>query len=451
MQHITKYIFGKLPIYPLVTFRILFGVLMLFSTIRFWSKGWIESIYIVPKFHFTYYGFEWVKVLPGNGMYILFGILILCSICITLGLFYRATTTIFFLGFTYVELIDKTTYLNHYYFVSIVAFLLIFLPAHRLYSLDLKIFKLKPIEEIPSWLIGILIAQISIVYLYAGLAKINYDWLIEAQPIKEWIKPKYHYSFIGWTFRYDITAYIFSYSGLIFDCLVPFGLLFPKTRKPAYLLVVGFHLMTGWLFPIGVFPYVMIGLTTLFFSASTHKMVLEKLLGTVKQSFIYYQSRIFRRKLLIRLFCLHLLFQLLIPWRYLLYPGDLFWNEEGFRFSWRVMLIEKSGLANYYIKHPDYPGFAPIDNEEHLTPQQEKQMSFQPDFMIQYAHYLKEHYEGTTMIQNNDTIQLNNIEIRADIYVRLNGKASKKMIDKSVILSNKKYNLKHRAWLIPNE
>ena len=32
--------------------------------------------------------------------------------------------------------------------------------------------------------------------------------------------------------------------------------------------------------------------------------------------------------------------QLAFPFRYLLYPGNIFWTEEGYRFSWRVMLME---------------------------------------------------------------------------------------------------------------
>jgi len=39
--------------------------------------------------------------------------------------------------------------------------------------------------------------------------------------------------------------------------------------------------------------------------------------------------------------------QIFFPWRYLLYPGELFWTEQGYRFSWRVMLMEKAGNSNF--------------------------------------------------------------------------------------------------------
>ena len=32
--------------------------------------------------------------------------------------------------------------------------------------------------------------------------------------------------------------------------------------------------------------------------------------------------------------------QFLLPLRHLLYPGNVNWTEEGFRFAWRVMLVE---------------------------------------------------------------------------------------------------------------
>ena len=62
------FFYNQTSIYPLVTFRIIFGLMMCFSSIRFMTKGWVEDLYIKPKFFFTYYGFEWVKPLNEDGM-----------------------------------------------------------------------------------------------------------------------------------------------------------------------------------------------------------------------------------------------------------------------------------------------------------------------------------------------------------------------------------------------
>ena len=132
---------------PLAVFRFFFGLLMSVSIIRFWSKGWIEELYLEPTFHFSYFFFEWVKPI-GDFTYFIFLICLLSSFFIAVGLKYRYSIIVFFLSFTYIELMDKTTYLNHYYFVSILSFLMIFLPANASFSVDNLIEK-KSYKKIP--------------------------------------------------------------------------------------------------------------------------------------------------------------------------------------------------------------------------------------------------------------------------------------------------------------
>lgn len=110
---------------PLAVFRIGFGIMMCYGMIRYWLKGWIETVYIQPKFHFKYYGFEWVNTL-GNYTYLLFLICGVSALFVAVGYKYRWAIITFFISFTYIELMDKTTYLNHYYFISILSFLMIF-------------------------------------------------------------------------------------------------------------------------------------------------------------------------------------------------------------------------------------------------------------------------------------------------------------------------------------
>ena len=182
---------------PLVRFRIAFGLLMFASLIRFWYRGWIETIYITPSFHFSYSGFEWVRSLGNPGMYILFSVVIISSLLIALGLFYRIASVLFFIGFTYIELIDVTTYLNHYYFISLIAFLMIWLPANRKFSGDVYFKMVRSSAVVPAWTVNIIRFQLAVVYIFAGLAKLNYDWLIEAQPMKTWLPAKSHLPVIG--------------------------------------------------------------------------------------------------------------------------------------------------------------------------------------------------------------------------------------------------------------
>ena len=112
-----KYMEENTDAAPLAVFRIFFGGIMVFAVLRFYYYGWIEKLYIEPTFHFKYWGFEWVEPL-GVYTYYLFFICGLAAFFVMIGWQYRIAIVTFFLTFTYIELMDKTNYLNHYYFVS---------------------------------------------------------------------------------------------------------------------------------------------------------------------------------------------------------------------------------------------------------------------------------------------------------------------------------------------
>ncbi len=143
-----------------------------------------------------YYGLEWVKPL-GNYTYLLFAICLVSALFLMVGWFYRIASVLLFISFTYIELMDKTTYLNHYYFVSIICFLLIFLPANVYFSIDA--FKRPSIAatHVPRFTIDILKLMMAVLYFYAGLAKLNSDWLLKAQPLSIWLPAKNDLPVIG--------------------------------------------------------------------------------------------------------------------------------------------------------------------------------------------------------------------------------------------------------------
>ncbi|QYJ69207.1 HTTM domain-containing protein [Flavobacterium litorale] len=432
---------------PLIVFRIGFGLMMFLSIIRFWAKGWIETLYIQPKFHFTYYGFEWVKPL-GNYTYLLFIICGLAAFFVAIGYKYRLAIITFFLSFTYIELMDKTTYLNHYYFISIMSFMLIFLPANVSFSVDAYL-KKKSYSYIPKWNIDAVKLLLGIVYVYAGLAKINSDWLGKAQPLKIWLPSKYDLPYIGENLmQQNWFHHAMSWSGMLYDLFIPFLLLYKKTRWVAFALVVFFHVFTRVLFPIGIFPYVMIVGSLIFFEAGFHekviaflKRILQKFFNSKpKNSIVKEQYNYKYKNITIPVLVVFFTIQLLFPFRYSLYPDELFWTEEGYRFSWRVMLMEKMGYANFKIVDGTTKQSFYVNNTDFLTPFQEKQMSFQPDFILEYAHYLGDYYK-------NKGYQ--NVEVYVESYVALNGRLSQPFVDKTVNLYREKESFKHKDWILP--
>lgn len=430
--------------------RVLFGFVMLVSIIRFAAKGWIHDLYVAPVYHFTFYGFDWIVPLSTAGMYVVFCIIGLAALCIMLGLHFRLAATVFFVLFTYVELIDKTNYLNHYYFVSIIGFLMILVPANRFFSLDVWRNPAIEVDRVPAWTINIFKLQLGIVYFYAGLAKLNPDWLFDAMPLRIWLPALAHVPIIGSLLALPETAFAFSWAGALYDLTIVFFLLYHRTRVWAYVVVVGFHLMTALLFQIGMFPYIMILCTLIFFGPSFHVrciQYLRRLLSIVKKdpsgtagANNLYRSNTLLSRCLGGLLVLHFVLQLVIPFRSVFYPDDLFWTEQGYRFSWRVMLMEKAGYTVFRVQDPDSGKSWEVANWDYLTPNQEKMMATQPDMMLQFAHFLEEEYQKEGM---------ENVMITADAFVSLNGRRSRRFIDPEVDLTTIERGFAPKQWILP--
>lgn len=448
------------------------------------QQGWIEELYVKPQVFFKFYGFEWVEVLSPLGMYALYGLIALSAGCIMLGWYYRWATVVFFLTFSYSELIDSTNYLNHYYLVCLLALLLIFLPAHKAYSFDVGLRRVKRQLKVPAWTINCIILQVSLVYCFAGFAKLNSDWLFRAMPLAIWLPTKADWPLIGALFSQSWTAYVFSWAGALYDLTIPFFLLHPKTRPFAYGAVIIFHVLTKMLFNIGLFPFIMIFNTLIFFSEAWHEKVWQSLDRLLQKGSSRFQaslsllsgriafvnfsqpvstrfssdtteelsrpsstneshqlSPLWKRPLLPVALGLFFLLQLSLPFRYLAYPGNILWTEEGYRFAWRVMLVEKVGQATFYVEDAQTGRKTEVNNQDYLTTFQEKQMSIQPDMILQYAHFLAKEYQAK--------YQFEQAIVTVDSHVALNGRRSQRFIKPDVDLASIKDGWAPKTWIIP--
>lgn len=500
----TSYWSRTLPIAPLVTFRVLFGLLMCYGALRFMAAGWVEALYVAPQFFFKFYGFHWVQPLGRVGSYLLYSLIAVSSLALALGYRYRLAAVLFFPSFTYSELLDATNYLNHYYLVCLLALLLIFIPAHGAASLDVRQGRTRHRSRVPAWCIHALMLQIGIVYFYAGLAKVDADWLLRAMPLAVWLPTKADWPVLGVLFAQPWMAYVFSWAGAIYDLTIVGWLRWSKSRPWAYAAVVVFHVLTKLLFNIGLFPLIMITSTLIFFSAGWHERLHERLRrlawlqsdrllptkvrwvrgldgitpactaqsgrrqpdkatshalhpapglisgdgiegfsggfdGITRQPDKATFPPIFTRYALLTFFA----FQLLFPLRYLAYPGPVQWTEEGYRFGWRVMLVEKAGQATFYVADPATGRRSEIRNLDYLTPFQEKQMAIQPDFILQYAHFLARTYREQYGIANP--------RVTVDSYVALNGRPSRRFIDPEVNLAMQQDTWQPKPWILTFE
>jgi vitamin K-dependent gamma-carboxylase len=435
----------------LVAFRIFFGALMLASVLRFWAYGWIRDIYLAPSVHFHWLGFSWIHPWPGLGMYVHFAVLGLASACIMLGLFYRAATVVFFLTFTYVELLEKATYLNHYYLINLLGLLLMFMPLHRAGSLDAWRDPSLRSSTAPAWVLWLLRFQIGAVYFFAGVAKLSPDWLFRGEPLGIWLAPHTNLPLVGPWLGERWVALGASYFGAIFDLSVVFFLLRDVTRKWAYALVVVFHTITGLLFPIGVFPWVMTFSALVFFPpdwprrlfahfprfAAWMQRVPEDTSSHVEPA----PRRPWIRQLGLVVLGVYVASQILIPLRRFVYPGNTAWTEEGFRFAWRVMLVEKVGFVEYRVRDKATGRERVVAPARYLTPLQAKMMAISPDMILELAQY----------IARDEARQGKQVEVRADAFVTMNGRPSRRLIDPATDLAVEKDSIWPKRWILPLE
>ncbi|UQA55275.1 HTTM domain-containing protein [Polyangium aurulentum] len=426
----------------LAAFRFLFGLLGTVSAARFLAYGWVDDFFVKPKSFLHYWGFEWVEPLSSRGMHALFVALAAVSACVAVGLFYRAAIVLFFLGFTYIQLVDVTNYLNHYYLVSLLALLMSFMPLHRAYSVDAWLSKKPPSDTLPAWCTYLLRFQVGTVYFFAGLAKVNADWLLHAQPLNIWLSSRTYLPVIGPLLGERWVAYAMSWAGCLFDLTVVLFLMMPRTRIAAYAVVLVFHAATKALFPIGMFPVIMVVAALAFFSPSWPRRLLRAFGRKAQDPDLPAPPAAPRPfNACVAAAACYCAFQLLWPLRTHLYGGDVLWHEQGMRFSWRVMLREKNGSVTYLVTNPRTGRTQEVPPRKYLNSRQERDFSTQPDLILQLAHRIARDFEAKEGVRP---------VVRAQALVSLNGRPAELLVDPERDLAQVSDGLARASWIKPS-
>lgn len=428
-----RLLFAPVHSSSLAAYRIIFGLLSAVALIRFWYMGWIERCFTNPEFFFKYYGFEWIQLWPGQGIYIHFAVLIAVSLCIAFGLFTRFMSVIFFLGFSYIELMDQSNYLNHYYLVMLLALINVFLPLASRWSLDAKIGLTPEREWIPAWTINLVRLQVATVYFFAGLAKFGTDWLLEAQPLNIWLTAHRDMPVIGRIFEFTWAHYAMSWAGFLFDTTIVLWMLIPRTRPAAYLTIIVFHTFTYLLFPIGMFPFIMVLMALVFFPPDWPSKLMRQAVPVVPRNIMFAW-----RPTVAIAFALYAFIQIAIPFRHLLYPGEVLWNEEGMRFSWKVMAREKSGDVQFRVQERTTGRLWYVSGSEYLLRHQDLEMSVTPDMILQFAHFLKNKFAQKGL----------DVAVYAETMTSYNGRMAKPLIDPNVDLTREQESFWPKTWIL---
>jgi vitamin K-dependent gamma-carboxylase len=415
----------------LAFFRIAFGLLMVVASIRFFTHGWIEADYRVAKVFFHYWGFAWVRPWPGIGMYVHYAVMGSAALAIAAGFAYRPACIVFALAFTYAHLCDKSNYLNHYYLVSLISILLVFLPLDCEGSL--RVF-LRPADRRPyarAWMLWLLRFQIGVVYFFGGVAKLGSDWLVHGEPLRIWLAANAEMPILGRFFDRLAVAIGFSVCGALFDLSIVPLLLWKRTRAWAFAAVVIFHVLTSLLFHIGMFPWIMMASATLMFDPSWPRLGRSPERGGIAGPVLPGAGRV--------VIAIYAVVQLLLPLRHWLYPGNTLWTEEGFRFAWKVMLVEKSGELELTVV--DREGRRTlVQPRQYLTPFQMRMAATQPDMILELAHVVRDDF---------DRRGVGPVSVYADAQVSFNGRRRAPLVSPTVDLAREEDTLAPKRWVLP--
>ncbi|UUC43814.1 HTTM domain-containing protein [Flavobacterium cerinum] len=427
-------LFTPIDYSQLVLFRIVFGLLIALHSVQSVSSDWVRRNFMLPSYTFSHIGMDWLQPLPGDGMLYYFYAMALLGLLISIGFFYRWSLGLFTILWTGVYFMQKTAYNNHHYLLLLLCLIMLFLPANCAYSVDAK---LKPSirrNAIPQWCIWVLILQVGIVYFYATVAKLYPDWLdgtFTREMLRKHATPtlenlysqKWFYLFIA-------------YAGILFDLMVVPLLLWRRTRFLAFIASLIFHVFNKLHLGIGIFPFLALSFTILFFPPETIRRIFFRKKITAP---IPVHADYSGKKILIYFFVPYFIFQSLFPLRHWLIEGDVLWTEEGHRLSWRMMLRNRSGYSKFYVVDPVTKEKKRYKLKRILTKKQIRGMQTKPDMIWQTAQKIKEEYQKKGK----------EVHIYIDSKVSINKKPLRRLIDPNIDFAKAKWNyFTHNEWIL---
>jgi len=331
LKKVIAYLSQEVSGISLSIFRISFGIILFLQSLYWFIIGFIQNNIIEPTFLFPFIkGLEPLSEPLMN--FGLNGLLLISPILIISNKFHRTGLVIYLCSFSYLWLLCQGYFNNHYYLISIICLLLSFTKTPFSKSEKIKIPKLHLYS-----LQGLII----IVYFIAGINKLNPYWLIDIQPMT------YILSEAGLE-KTSLFIPFFSYLGLFFDLLIGPILIIKKTRFFGLISSFLFHLFNFFIFlliggEIGFFPFLMISTLILFIDPIN----IEKRILKNNARLLYRQQF---NKVVAYFFLVFFFFQIIIPFRHILFKGYVDYNGIGQRFSWRLKNMYKEPKTNGLIE-----------------------------------------------------------------------------------------------------
>lgn len=432
----------------LAIFRMAFGLLMAWDLAFYAFDGRIERFYLGPLVHFKYPFFAWVEAAPAGVMQGLVVAAMAAALAFAAGFFFRVAAAILCGVLVYLYLLEVTAYNNHNYLFCLLAFLCLLLPMQRVAAVDARHHRAAR-GLVPAWSVWLLRFQVGVPYFFGGVAKLNYDWLVRAQPMTQWLRTDN----LGGSLKLEFfqaswAGYFFSWTGALFDLLIVPALIWRKTRLPAYLLLLVFNLANAFIFDIGVFPWAMILLSTIYFEPDWPRRLglippprHEAAAQSAKKAVSEAQVAPLPWRICRWLLAAWVLWQVLMPFRGLFYPGNIDWTEETHRYSWRMKIRDKQGEVKFVMVEKASGRQVPLDHADDLLTQRQQRYVYQdPELIRQMAHFIA---DGLRAKGYKD------FEIRAVSSVSLNERPAQPLIDPEFDLAAEPASLAPKKWIVP--
>lgn len=436
-------------------FRIVLGAMVAVDALRYLFSDWIEEYFIQPELHFTYLYLDFIKPLPGRWMYVHFWVLFALALLVSAGLFYRVAAVGLFCAYSYFFLLEQAIYMNHYYLILLLCFLLIWIPADRAFSLDrLRAGSTDPF--VPFAAVFVLRFQLLVMYFYGALAKLNADWLRGEPMYSSLVGGDPQVPPIAGHFPPALLAYGIAYGGLLADLAIPILLAHRRTVWLGFGYACVFHILNAIFLNIGIFSYLAIGAITIFFPPDWPRRVLsrwQRVRASVLPALRAPEptprgapgaggARPPRPRAAFFLASLHLyaFIQLAFPLRHLLYPGHVSWTEEGHRFAWHMKLRKKESRLAIRATDPQTGRQWTIDPRADLRPRQLRKLGTFPDILLQYVHHHRDRLQRQGVA---------NPIITVDWFCSLNGRPYQRLVDPKVNLAAVGRSWRHARWILP--
>ena len=435
----------------LAVMRILFGAILVWDYFENLYGNRILGFYVLSAVQFPYFGLEFIKPLPHSWIFIAWGVVGISAALVMLGLFFRFAIIVFILSFGYFFLLDRVQYLNHNYMVLLYAVLLAVSPANKVWSLDAWFGFTERTNWIPRWPVSALRLQTEIILIFAGLVKITDDWL-RGQPLLLWLPAKTDAVFYGAIFESELFVIAAGWGVVALHVLGAPLLLYRRTRLPMFLIYVFFHMSNAALFNIGIFPWLTIAVTLIFFDPNWPSQIWRwfgRLFASGSQTPAL-EPRTTTASIprlgagVSFLLVVWFIVQLLLPVRQAMFPNLVGWTGDGHRFSWRMRAYSRRAEGGYLAINPETKEEYFVDPAEILGPRSAKYVMTRSDISRDFADWLE--------MRLAICCGWSSAEIYARYTVALNGRPPQAFIDPNIDLTAVERNLLGPdPWVMPLE